>query len=491
MILHKYVSHIYDSLSYRCHLKVVQAVLKKKSRKKCILSAASDDLVVIYTEKDGLFTCGTRFKAQTDSAGLHVPQENEETTHIDIVAVALSCGIMIVLGSDGHVYRIRDSTCGHLSRNTINGDFICVTSNSRRLSRTSCFEGMPPIKCVACGLEHMLFADVNGSVWSCGQGISAPFAQGHGTNIYVDDAFNIKPRRISSLNHLKIIELAASTLSSFVVTDSGKVFVFGTGGNGSLGIGDDDVYEIAAVPQQVKGLGDLKVSRVRAHSGVFPHSAILTDDGHIYTFGCGCCGQLGHGGRENETTPRKVDLQGMVVKDVQVFDFYTVLCSSFGEVYTFGKNEGGRLGYDEAADQLVPKLVEGLPTGVKVCQVDTGGYCTVVLTQNARIFKFGSNPDISVCSNSTPLLAPVRFKKHSLGTNQAEAIEIQVCSPTISMQQVISDQYASHEDEAPGSEAESFGSRKSPQSKTSEASTQPYDSQHSDVHVDQVTLEVA
>ena len=89
-----------------------------------------------------------------------------------------------------------------------------------------------------------------------------------------------------------------------------------------------------------------------------------------------------------------------------------------------------------------------------------------------------------------PLLAPVRFKKHSLGTNQAEAIEIQVCSPTISMQQVILDRYASYEDEASGSEADPFGSRTSPQSKTSEASTQ-VDFQHSDMHVDQVTLEVA
>ena len=474
------MSHIYDSLSYRCHLKVVRAVLSKKSRKKCILSATSDDLVAIYTEKDGFFTAGTRFEAQTDSAVLYVPQENEIITRIDVVAIASSCHNLVVLGSDAVVYLIRN-----LSRHTINGEMICVTSNSQRLSRTVPFAGMPTITCVACGEEHILFADVSGLVWSCGTGMGVRYAQGHGTNMHVLADDNIRPRRIESLNHLKIIGLGAGSASSFVVTDSGKVFVFGTGANGSLGIGDTDD---AAVPQQVQGLGDLKVSTVVGHSSFLEHSAILTDDGNVYTFGCGMHGQLGHGGTEDETTPRKVNLPGVVITSVQLCYMYTVICSSNGQVYTFGSNEGGRLGYDQAADQLVPKLVEGLLTGVNVCQVAAGAYSMYTLTQDARVYKFGSNPNRE---QSTPLFAPIRFKRHSLGTNQAEAIEIQVCSPTISMQQVISDQYASHEDEASGSEADSFGSRNSPQSKTSEASTQEYDFQHSDMHIDQVTLEVA
>ena len=59
-----------------------------------------------------------------------------------------------------------------------------------------------------------------------------------------------------------------------------------------------------------KGLGlveSLGGKKVIGASAGGPHTAVWTDAGEIFTFGCGYLGQLGHGGEEeeeNEDVPR-------------------------------------------------------------------------------------------------------------------------------------------------------------------------------------------
>jgi alpha-tubulin suppressor-like RCC1 family protein len=48
------------------------------------------------------------------------------------------------------------------------------------------------------------------------------------------------------------------------------------------------------------------------------HTALLTLDGGVFTFGAGNYGQLGHGSMSNETNPKKImELMGTEVSQVR------------------------------------------------------------------------------------------------------------------------------------------------------------------------------
>ena len=58
----------------------------------------------------------------------------------------------------------------------------------------------------------------------------------------------------------------------------------------------------------------------------------------------------------------------------------TLICSSEGRVWTFGRGKYGELGHASCANEMVPRIVEGL-MGVEVVQVAAGDNHTVILVQ--------------------------------------------------------------------------------------------------------------
>lgn len=67
------------------------------------------------------------------------------------------------------------------------------------------------------------------------------------------------------------------------------------------------------------------------------HTAILTSDGRVLTFGTGKFGQLGHGERSNEAAPKVVSaLSGKRVVDIACGKEHTVAVTSDGDLYAFG-----------------------------------------------------------------------------------------------------------------------------------------------------------
>ena len=104
---------------------------------------------------------------------------------------------------------------------------------------------------------------------------------------------------------------------------------------------------------------------------VIIHSVICTSEGRVLTFGNGEHGQLGHGGDANEMVPRIVEgLIGVNVSKVAAGggDDHNVICTSEGRVWTFGRGEHGQLGHGGDANEMVPRMVEGL-MDVKAAQV--------------------------------------------------------------------------------------------------------------------------
>lgn len=98
------------------------------------------------------------------------------------------------------------------------------------------------------------------------------------------------------------------------IVDGDKLLMWGNGQNAVLGSGDGS-SEGRDVPGAVPGLADKAILHV-ALGG--KHSAAITEEGKLYTWGSGFCGQLGHGSGEDKPLPTLVEgpLAGFTVRVV-------------------------------------------------------------------------------------------------------------------------------------------------------------------------------
>ena len=124
-------------------------------------------------------------------------------------------------------------------------------------------------------------------------------------------------------------------------------------------VGGQDARE--PVPRLVEALSGKKVIGVAGGPG--GAACVWTDAGEHFTFGHGECGQLGHGGTQNELVPKLVEAlaEKKVIGAAAGFE-HTVVWTNEGELFTFG---GGNLGHGGHQGELVPRLVDAL-AGQKV-----------------------------------------------------------------------------------------------------------------------------
>ncbi|KAL5022297.1 hypothetical protein ScPMuIL_001452 [Solemya velum] len=79
------------------------------------------------------------------------------------------------------------------------------------------------------------------------------------------------------------------------------------------------------------------------------HVLLLTEWGVVYSLGNGSRGQLGHDSVENETAPRVVSmLEGVKMCTVSAGGWHSTVISEFGDLYVWGWNECGQLGFPNA-----------------------------------------------------------------------------------------------------------------------------------------------
>ena len=125
------------------------------------------------------------------------------------------------------------------------------------------------------------------------------------------------------------------------------------------------------------------------------HTAALTSEGRVYTWGLGKDGRLGHANRESHFVPHLVQsLAQYQVKQVACGGLHTGALTTDGRVLTWGLGKDGRLGHGDETDQLAPKLVELLlPAGSPIRQVLCGGHHTAALTEHGRLYTWGFDDD--------------------------------------------------------------------------------------------------
>jgi len=106
----------------------------------------------------------------------------------------------------------------------------------------------------------------------------------------------------------------------------------------------------------------------------------------VFTWGRGEDGQLGLGDTSDQDEPTYVDaLRGVGVRQIACGSGHTVVLTTDGEVFTWGRGDDGRLGHGCNGWKYVPRITQSL-TGQVVVQVTCGSYHTAAVTGNGDLY---------------------------------------------------------------------------------------------------------
>jgi len=299
---------------------------------------------------------------------------------------------------------------------------------------------------LACGLAHTMLYDGGTNVWAWGCGRHGRLGDDLEDDLHLPHV----PFQLPS----PVRELACGWTHTLMVLASGEVYAFGHGGHGALGLGDHESrlsphripYFLTAEERRevVAGGGgdeDQEDSGnaapvVKVAGGGF-HSAALTADGELFTWGRVDNGRLGHGQRvirlhemlqltgakeevefslgqdgarparrtvvlrlppnarpvqegTLELAPRRVSaLADVRIVDVSLGGFHSVAQAEDGTLYGFGGNQNGELAVGHTEDCLTPVRIPP-PEGERVVQVACGSLFTLVRCESGRIYGSGA-----------------------------------------------------------------------------------------------------
>lgn len=286
------------------------------------------------------------------SRTVHTPQLVESLKDIFVVQAAIGNFFTAVLSREGRVYTFSWGSDERLGHQTNPGDV-----NPHPLLGP--LENIPVVQIAAgyCYLLALACQPSGMSLYSVGCGLGGKL--GHGSR-----SDEKHPRLIEQFQTLNLqpMVVAAGAWHAAVVGNDGRVCTWGWGRYGCLGHGNEDCEHIPKVVEALSG-----VKAVHVATGDYT-TFVVSDNGDVYSFGCGESSSLGHNtgadGQGNRHTnvlkPELVtSLQQVKERVVQIsltnsifWNAHTFALTETGKLYAFGAGDKGQLGVKLEENQL-------------------------------------------------------------------------------------------------------------------------------------------
>ncbi|KAJ7230705.1 regulator of chromosome condensation 1/beta-lactamase-inhibitor protein II [Mycena pura] len=214
----------------------------------------------------------------------------------------------VVLDIDGVAWLFgRNGSCALGDPNTVDA----ISQNAPKRLTAAELGALATTKFVhaACGRNHTLLVGSDGQLWSAG--INNLGQCGHPVSPEVP-AFKSVPVVSDTGVKERVVKATAGVTFSAVLTESGKVYTFGSGEKGQLGngktgeriiTGNKIAFDIVSQPTVVEGLENKKIVQISAGQ---QHCIALESTGLVYVWGYGGYCRLGLGTQADELKPKMV-----------------------------------------------------------------------------------------------------------------------------------------------------------------------------------------
>ncbi|KAM9180361.1 X-linked retinitis pigmentosa GTPase regulator [Dugong dugon] len=239
-------------------------------------AACGRNHTLVSTEEGNVYATGGNNEGQL---GLGDTEERNSfhlisffTSQHKIKQLSAGSNTSAALTEDGELFMWGDNSEGQIGLNNISN--VCVP-HQVTIGK--------PISWISCGYYHSAFVTTEGELYTFGEpecgklGLPSEQLISHR-----------KPQLVSGISE-KVIQVACGGGHTVVLTEK-AVYTFGLGQFGQLGLGTF-IFE-ASEPTVLEYVKDQKIRHVSCGEN---HTALITDVGHMYTFGDGRHGKLGLG----------------------------------------------------------------------------------------------------------------------------------------------------------------------------------------------------
>lgn len=194
-------------------------------------------------------------------------------------------------------------------------------------------------------------------------------------------------RRNSSGNHYG----SGITIDDDLTDDREVQYSWGNNGSGQLGFGD----RISRIrPQSV----DTFLSGIRDQPQQIAcgsrFSVMVTTAGRVFAWGKNDEGQLGTDDYRLKLRPRWLDtLDGVHITAVATRGSHVLALNTQGHCYTWGRNEEGQLGQGNHIGTSSPQVIQDFVQTCKIVKISCGRHHSVVVNHQGSVFTFGCGDD--------------------------------------------------------------------------------------------------
>lgn len=339
-------------------------------------------------DRNVVFSCGSNERLQLGRIGSWKKFELVDALSVhNIIQVDCGTNHCLVLSDAGQLFSWGCNLFGQLGLGSRDQQEIQKPSLIKKLATMNIVQ-------MSCGGNHCLAMTKNGEIYSWG---SNAFGQlGIGTK---GNCISV-PTRITALEWTPIRQLAAGGSHSAILTCTNVIYLWGKNEFGQLGLNDQMNRLLPTVQKSLRHQNIVYINMGEEHS------AAITKEGGLFTWGAGMYGQLGHGKNTNEILPRKVfELMGSSICQVSCGRCHTLVATTNGRIYSFGLNGSGQLGIGSFQSKCLPNYVSGpwVDISIKDLLPRVGDQSLTVSIRPLMVSETVPDPTPSYSENTEPL----------------------------------------------------------------------------------------
>ncbi|MDO9628657.1 MAG: InlB B-repeat-containing protein, partial [Acholeplasmataceae bacterium] len=258
---------------------------------------------------------------------------------------------------------------------------------------------------VHAGYKHSIALTSLGRVFTWGTGEFGQLGNGTLTNMPL-------PQDITSFFAFnpgeQIVKLSTGFYSNIAITSEERIFTWGANWNGQLCNGN---ITHQSTPINVTNCIDLNEGEtiISVNAGGFNHMVALTSQYRVLTWGVNTEGNLGIGIISNRSLV-PIDItsnipleEGDFIESIASLGSNVMVLSNSGNVYTWGNNDHGNLGYVVQGNVPTPTLIThvfNLEEGEVINHISGCAFTFMAKTSMGRVFTWGLNNEGQIGNNT-------------------------------------------------------------------------------------------